>query len=98
MPEVDTSLMLRMLRESAGFDGVVPRIAESRYEPLFAVYRKNMLAVINDLLASGERKIDRSYDLCKMRYVDLGTGSFLRNINTVQDYLGLDSGEKDVAV
>jgi molybdopterin-guanine dinucleotide biosynthesis protein A len=98
MPEIDTSLMLRMLRQSAGYDGVVPRITESRYEPLFAVYRKNMLPVINDLLASGERKVDRSYDLCKIRYVDLGTDSFLRNINTVQDYLGLDSGEKDVAV
>ncbi len=98
IPSVDTSLMLKMLREIAGFDAVAPRLTKSRYEPLFAVYHKNLLPVMNDLLAGGERRIDRVYDLCKMKYIDLAQDKFLDNINTMQDYRELPGNKKDVGV
>jgi len=90
--------MLKMLREIAGFDAVVPRLTRSRYEPLFAVYHKNLLPVINNLLAGGERRIDKAYDLCKMKYIDLVQNKFLANINTMQDYRELAGNKKDIAV
>ncbi len=98
MPNVDIPLMQRMLRDSSSFDGIVPRLGKSRYEPLFAVYTKKMLPIINDLLARGERKIDRTYDLCKIEYIDLSGEKVLDNINTMQDYLRLWGDEHDIAV
>lgn len=88
IPHVDIGLMLRLLRGGRNADGAVPRIAPGQYEPLFAVYRKTMKSVIDELLAAGERKIDRSYDLCKMAFVDIAGGR-LMNINTMQDYRAL---------
>ncbi len=96
MPNIDICLVQKMLRDIKSFDGIVPRLGKDRYEPLFAVYTKKMLPIINDLLASGERKIDRTYDLCKMEYIDLSRD--LDNINTMQDYLELSGGEYEIAI
>lgn len=98
MPSVDIPLMQKMLRDSKSFDGIVPRLGKTRYEPLFAVYTKKMLPTINDLLKRGERKIDRTYDLCKMEFIDLSREKILDNINTMQDYLRLSGEEHDIAV
>jgi len=86
LPQVDTFLMRRMLRECRDCDGAVPRLGGSCYEPLFAVYRKNMLNIINELLASGRRKIDEVYNHCKIGYIDLAEDRRPRNINTMADY------------
>jgi molybdopterin-guanine dinucleotide biosynthesis protein A len=86
LPQVDTFLMRRMLRECRDCDGAVPRLGGSCYEPLFAVYRKNMLKIINELLASGRRKIDEVYNHCKIGYIDLAEDRRPRNINTMADY------------
>ncbi len=94
IPSVDTSLMLKMLRESAGFDAVVPQLTKSRHEPLFAVYHRNLLPVMNNLLAGGERRIGRVHDLCKMKHIDLAKDKFLDNINTMQDYQELADNKK----
>jgi molybdopterin-guanine dinucleotide biosynthesis protein A len=98
IPRIDTALMLKMLRMSRGFDGIVPRGDNSQYEPLFAVYRKTMMGTFNKLLAAGERKIDRAYPLCRMGYADLPPQRTLTNINTMQDYMTLSRDDKDVAV
>jgi len=98
IPGVDISLMLRLLRQSRGFDGCVPRSGGVKHEPLFAVYRKSMIAPMSDLLSAGERKIDRAYDLCKMTFVDIAAERGLVNINTKRQYLELAAGEeKDIS-
>ncbi len=86
IPQIDTFLMRRMLGECRDCDGVVPRLGGSQYEPLFAVYRKNMLKTINELLATGVRKIDEVYKHCKISYIDIADSRRLRNINTIDDY------------
>ena len=98
IPKVDIALMLRLLRQSRDCDGCVPRLPGPKYEPLFAVYRKSMIGAINDLFAAGERKVDRVYDLCKMKYIDLAQDKFLDNINTMQDYQELPGNKKDIGV
>jgi len=86
IPQVDTFLMRRMLRAGRDFDVVVPRLNGTRYEPLFAVYRKNMLKTINELLATGVRKVDSIYNSCRINYIDIADSRRLRNINTMEDY------------
>jgi len=86
VPQVDTFLMRRMLRECRDCDGVVPRLVDSRYEPLFAVYRKSTLKAMNKLLASGERKIDEVYNHCEISYIDIADSRRPGNINTMADY------------
>jgi len=86
IPHVDMFLVRRMLRECRDCDGVVPKLGDSRYEPLFAVYRKSMLKAMNKLLASGGRKIDGVYNHCKISYIDLAEDQRPANINTMADY------------
>lgn len=86
IPQVDTFLMRRMLRECRDCDGAVPRLGGYCYEPLFAVYRKSMLAAMNKLLASGKRKIDEVYKHCRISYIDIADSQRPGNINTMADY------------
>lgn len=89
IPSIDIELVKSLVAESTDFDAVVPKNPDGRFEPLFAVYRKSMLGVFNDLLSRGERKIDVAYDLCKVKYHLLDAGEALKNINTAADYKGL---------
>lgn len=86
IPQVDTFLMRRMLRECRDCDGAVPRLGGSRYEPIFAVYRKSILKIMNELLATGVRKIDEVYNHCRISYIDIADSQRPRNINTMADY------------
>ena len=98
IPRIDEALILKMLRMTRSFDGVVPRRGSKLYEPLFAVYRKAMFETFDRLLADGERRIDRAYPLCRMGYVDLEPQGTPANINTMQDYLSISQDAKDAAV
>jgi molybdopterin-guanine dinucleotide biosynthesis protein A len=95
IPQVDTFLMRRMLRQCRDCDGVVPMLGPSQYEPLFAVYRKSMLMTMNKLLDSGERKIDEVYKHCRMHYIDMTNSRRLTNINTMDDYRGFVDENND---
>ena len=88
MPDIDTGLMRTMLRLGRDYDVVVPRVGTDLYEPLFAVYTKNALPAMEQLVESGNNKITDSYAPCRVRYVDL-PGRRFRNINTQAEYHGL---------
>jgi len=85
MPEIDMALVRRMLREADGFDGVVP-IAHGRLEPLFAVYRKSVIDVFQDVLARGKRRIRDAFDECSIKYLDITEAEPLKNLNTREEY------------
>lgn len=86
IPEVDISFVRRMVRESRGFDAVVPRTGPARYEPLFAVYKKSTLAAIDKAIASGNYRIIDALRDCKVNYIDLTCARQLKNLNTMKDY------------
>jgi len=88
MPDIDTGLMRAMLRLGREYDVVVPRVGADMYEPLFAVYTKDALPAMEELVESGNNKIIDSYGRCRVRYVDL-PGRRFRNINTRAEYHGL---------
>jgi len=86
IPDIEPGNVRRILSEAAGSDAdiIVPTTGNDRYEPLFAVYRKSTLEVINKVLSSGGRKISDVFDLCKVRKVELDTS--LVNLNTMAEY------------
>ncbi len=85
IPEVDISFVRQMVRESKGFDAVVPQTRPSQYEPLFAVYRKSVLAAIEESLGSGNNRIIDALSDCRVKYIDMSCIG-LENLNTMKDY------------
>jgi len=91
MPFLNRALLCYMVQLSANFDLVVPRVGNLA-EPLHAVYTKDCLAPIEDMIKQGELKIHLLFNLVKVRYVeaeeieryDPGHLSFF-NVNTEAD-------------
>lgn len=69
MPFLNQALLRYMLGLMAGFDLVVPRLAEM-VEPLHAVYAKSCLAPLERLIEQGDMRINALLGLVKVRYVE----------------------------
>ena len=85
IPHIDLAYVRRMLAEAEGFDVVIPTSGDGRYEPLFAVYTKNALEAINEVLSSGGRKISDVFGRCRVKYIELEARHFT-NLNTKAEY------------
>ena len=86
IPYIEMSCVRKMLTEARGADIVVPTTDDRKYEPLFAVYRKSALDAIKRTLRKGGRKISDVFDMCEVKYTDLGKADWLININTLAEY------------
>ena len=84
--KVDMCFVRRMLRQGRQFDAVVLRIGPNQYEPLFAVYKKSILDSINKTLDAGKRRVIEAFEGRRVKYINTGSGEFLRNLNTLYDY------------
>lgn len=91
MPFLNLSLIEYFKEISKAYDVVVAKL-ESRFEPLHAVYSKNCLPYIEDLIKKDNLRIFDFYDKVKLRIIgedeieryDSKKLSFF-NINTVED-------------
>ncbi len=97
MPDIDIGLIKVMLRQDGDYDAIVPKVGPEQYEPLFAVYKKSALPVIEQVLQSGSNRVIDCFDRCRVKYIDL-PGRQFRNINTKAEYLGLVEEKNDVSV
>jgi molybdopterin-guanine dinucleotide biosynthesis protein A len=86
MPDIDVAFVKQLLRESKGYEGVVPVTGTSRLEPMCAVYRKSVLKTMNEALSSGDRKVSEVLRRCKIKYIEVSDAPWFRNINTMKDY------------
>jgi molybdenum cofactor guanylyltransferase len=86
VPGFDIAFVRRMLRESEGYEGVVPVTEEGHLEPMCAVYRKEVASALNEAIASGEKKIKDALTRCRINYIEASDPAPFRNINTVDDY------------
>ncbi len=68
-PFFSVSLLEYMTKTSPVFDVVVPRIKEN-VEPLCAVYSKNCVAPIHELLKQNELRIIRLFPMVRVRYIE----------------------------
>ena len=69
MPFLSVRLLEYMSQTLADSDIALPRIGEM-VEPLCAVYSKNCLAPIQELLDQNELRIRRLFGMVKVRYID----------------------------
>jgi molybdopterin-guanine dinucleotide biosynthesis protein A len=91
MPFLNRELIGYMIETAEGFDYVIPRFGKF-YEPLHAIYSKNCISPIEDMINRDRRVIIELFDYVKVRYVDTEEIdrfdpehlSFF-NINTKQD-------------
>jgi len=93
LPFVTADLFNRLLGIPGNQQATVPVDADGKLEPLCAIYRPEALAVVTDLIARGERKVNLLFDRVPTRLVpfdelrDLeGSVLFFENINTPEDY------------
>lgn len=70
MPFMDVRLAVYLISLVEGYDAVVPKIGEY-YQPLFAVYTKNCLPAVENLIHNGRRKLSAFYDNVKVKFVNL---------------------------
>jgi molybdopterin-guanine dinucleotide biosynthesis protein A len=68
-PFLSVSLLEYMTQICSTFDVVVPRI-KNKLEPLCAVYSKNCLAPIQELLEQNEPRISELFRMVKVKYVE----------------------------
>ena len=91
MPFLNSDLLSYLIQIASGFDIVIPKV-KGKIEPLHAVYSRNCLANIKQLIENSVLQILELLDLVKTRYVgdkevdkfDPEHLSFL-NINTQED-------------
>jgi molybdopterin-guanine dinucleotide biosynthesis protein A len=69
MPFLSVDLLNYMSQISSTFDVVVPR-TRAKVEPLCAVYSKNCLASIHNLLGRDELRLSELLNMVKVRYID----------------------------
>jgi len=86
IPDIDVKFLARLVRAAAKHDIAVPVTAAGEFEPLFAVYRKSVLPALERLVASGDRSLIPLFTVCRTRTVPLGDSSWLKNLNTPEDY------------
>jgi molybdenum cofactor guanylyltransferase len=89
---VNTSLAEHLVAAADGFEVVVPRW-EDRFQPLFAVYRKSVLPLLETQLARGELRPVYLFDKVPIRVVEPEEirrfdpdGASFFNMNTPADY------------
>jgi len=69
MPFLNQALLNYMIQISANFDLVIPRLG-NMIEPLHAVYSKNCLTPIEELLKQGNLRVSQLLNLVRVRHVE----------------------------
>jgi molybdopterin-guanine dinucleotide biosynthesis protein A len=69
MPLLNQALLRYMIQVSADFDLVVPRL-DDVVEPLHAIYSRNCLTPVGELLKEGNLRVSDLFPLVRVRYVE----------------------------
>ena len=86
IPHIRLPFIRKMLSLAArsNADIVVPMSRDGLCEPLYAVYRKSVLDVMNEALSRDRRKLSDVFARCQVEYVELKAS--LPNLNTIFEY------------
>ncbi|MCK5434694.1 MAG: molybdenum cofactor guanylyltransferase [Dehalococcoidales bacterium] len=69
MPLLNQALLRYMIQVSADFDLVVPRL-DNMVEPLHAIYSRDCLTPVGELLKEGILRVSELFPLVRVRYVE----------------------------
>jgi molybdopterin-guanine dinucleotide biosynthesis protein A len=92
VPEVHLPFVRKMLREIGEHDAVVPIVQDARKQPLFAVYKKSVVRVIEELMAEDKQAMHALLDRLNVLYVQMD-GEWYHNLNTPQDVAKYQVGQ-----
>ncbi|MDH3997442.1 MAG: molybdenum cofactor guanylyltransferase [Desulfuromonadales bacterium] len=89
MPYPDSRILELLVARRHGYDAVVPKTPEG-YEPVFAVYHKRCLPIMESMLKQGNYRIYAFYQRINICYLDWqampeGWRRSLLNVNTQED-------------
>lgn len=94
LPFVTSDLFKLLLSIPGDHHATVPVGTDGRLEPLCAVYRREALPAVRDLITQGARKVSLLFDRVPTRLVAFeelrnltGSDVFFENINTPEDYV-----------
>jgi len=82
IPDVNIPLILRLLSYASSHEIIAPSFKKDFSEPLFAVYNRSILPVIEQQLAAGKLKITDCFPLCNTHIVPFNDTGWYRNLNT----------------
>jgi molybdenum cofactor guanylyltransferase len=89
MPNTSESFAKELIQYCSHFDIVVP-IHNNTIEPLWGIYSRNILPIVEEQINKGDYKLINLLELCKTKYVEstyfpeIKTDNF-KNINTPKD-------------
>ena len=86
IPDIDFGLLSTLFRRFEGHDVSVPVREDGRCESLFALYRKSILSVVDELVAAREYRIRFAFARVEAAKIQLPIGTDLRNLNTRAEY------------
>ncbi|MFC1743279.1 molybdenum cofactor guanylyltransferase [Candidatus Riflebacteria bacterium] len=86
IPEIDYGLLMKLFRDTTGFDAVVPMTENKEYEPLFGLYHKRIIPKIEEVLKKGERKVTRIFPELRVKFIPIREEDSLTNLNTPEEF------------
>ena len=93
IPQINFTLVFKMLSLSDEYDIVVPSFDRGYYEPLFAIYSSNIVSRIEEFLALNVKAVREIYSKCNTYVINEADNSWYFNLNTPKDYKNyLNSG------
>jgi molybdopterin-guanine dinucleotide biosynthesis protein A len=86
IPEINFPFLEKMISYAPKYDIVVPSMGDNKFEPLFALYHKNLIPKIEELLNQNIRRISRLFPKCRTKYLPMQNDGWLYNLNTMENY------------
>ena len=86
IPQIHLPTIRGLLSWTDTHDIVMPSFKINTSEPLFAVYTKDVLPIVQQALESGKRRIAEIFPRCKTKILSYEDGGWYFNINTPDDY------------
>ncbi len=86
IPKINMALLFKQLAFSEEYAIVVPSFKEGQFEPLFAIYNKNVTSAAKKMLDQKNRRIYDLFSECKTKIVTTPDNMWYVNLNTPDDY------------
>jgi molybdopterin-guanine dinucleotide biosynthesis protein A len=86
IPHIEVPLLRLLLSHCQEYDAVVPSFQDGRCEPLYAVYSKDALVHLPDLLAGERLSLRGLLARCRTRVVPCTDSGWYANLNTRPEY------------
>ncbi|MFC1586225.1 molybdenum cofactor guanylyltransferase [Fibrobacterota bacterium] len=86
IPNIDVFTLRLLLSRSSLYEIVLPSVKQGYYEPLFAVYQKQVWTKAEKLLDKGIGKISELINECRAEIVTIGNRDWYVNLNTPEDF------------